>query len=468
MRVKSPRLCDPRVKQYSGYLDTEDDKHFFFWFFESRRNPSESPLVMWLNGGPGCSSSTGLLMELGPCKVSDGGHDVTYNEFGWNEYANMIFLDQPVNVGYSYSSKNVTDSPSAAEDVYVFMQLFLKAYPEYANAPFSIAAESYGGVYAPNIASTIHRKNKALADGKQLAQGLAHRIRHINLSTVLLGNAMSEPRTQLGLVGLNACNGPYPIYKNPNGPECRQLEAKSAGCGRRVQECYDIGTIEVWYVSQSFILIQFLTWRVPSGKALNWCDENVFSAPEKLGINPFDTRIKCPNAPLCYAEMEWLTTWLNNQTVKAELGVPSALDFSSCNWDLNKAMTDSGEGARNAAALLPELLADGIRVLAYGGNADFLVPPVGYLEWMSKLDSVFQDEFVFAPILPWSVEKNGTTVGVVKAAGGKTSSAGNFTFVSVYEAGHMMPYNQPAAALRMFKRWLENKSLAGWRDDEEL
>ncbi|KAG9028869.1 hypothetical protein FS837_003712 [Tulasnella sp. UAMH 9824] len=130
-------------------------------------------------------------------------------------------------------------------------------------------------------------------------------------------------------------------------------------------------------------------------------------------------------------------------------------------------MTYGGEGAKNTAALIPELLADGIRVLVYGGNADFLVPPVRYLEWMSKLDSVFKEEFRVAPILPWATTKNNVTAGVVKAAGGKITSAGNFTYVSAFEAGHMMPHDQPEAALYMFKRWLDNRSLVEMSEEDE-
>jgi cathepsin A (carboxypeptidase C) len=96
------KLCDTSVGQKVGYLDA-DGKHFFFWFFESRSKPADDPLILWLNGGPGCSSLTGLLMELGPCRVNPTGNGTTFNPYSWNTNANIIFLDQPVEVGFSYS-----------------------------------------------------------------------------------------------------------------------------------------------------------------------------------------------------------------------------------------------------------------------------------------------------------------------------------------------------------------------------
>ena len=69
LRVTEPTLCERNVKQHSGYLDIAEDKHLFFWFFEARENPETAPLILWMNGGPGCSSSTGLLFELGPCRI---------------------------------------------------------------------------------------------------------------------------------------------------------------------------------------------------------------------------------------------------------------------------------------------------------------------------------------------------------------------------------------------------------------
>lgn len=96
IRLKKPKICDSSVKQVSGlvtpfqlskravlirlvarYLDISDSKHLFFWAFESRDKVDEDPLVMWLNGGPGCSSSTGLLFELGPCNIVDNGENLS-------------------------------------------------------------------------------------------------------------------------------------------------------------------------------------------------------------------------------------------------------------------------------------------------------------------------------------------------------------------------------------------------------
>jgi len=97
VRIKKSDFCDPTVNVYTGYLDVDAGaKHLFFYFFESRRNPDKDDVMMWINGGPGCSSAMGLLMELGPCKIDmDSKNGTVWNPYGWNEEANIFFLDQP-------------------------------------------------------------------------------------------------------------------------------------------------------------------------------------------------------------------------------------------------------------------------------------------------------------------------------------------------------------------------------------
>ena len=128
-------------------------------FFESRHSPKTAPVTLWLNGGPGCSSMTGVLFENGPCRVADDGNNVTYNKHSWTSHSNMIFLDQPVNVGYSYSSdgSDVNNTPVAAEDVYAFLELFFATrggeLVPCSRAPFAFRDRpSSGGRSLPSLA----------------------------------------------------------------------------------------------------------------------------------------------------------------------------------------------------------------------------------------------------------------------------------------------------------------------------
>ena len=146
----------------------------------------------------------------------------------------MIFLDQPVNTGFSYGDDGTTvsNTPAAGKDVYAFLELFLNRFPEYSTQPFHIAAESYGGIYAPNFANVIYKANKDMA----LAPN--SRVKHINLASVMLGNGLTDPYAQLSSVPDYACGGPYPIYDDPEGPECMALRTKLPTCQRLIKTCY--------------------------------------------------------------------------------------------------------------------------------------------------------------------------------------------------------------------------------------
>jgi cathepsin A (carboxypeptidase C) len=199
---------------------------------------------LWLNGGPGCSSTTGLLFELGPCTIQKDGESTTPNKHSWNEDSNVIFLDQPVNVGYSYSAdgSTINNSPAAAEDVLAFLELFLSRFPKYSKAGFHLAAESYGGHFGPNIASVIHNKNKQLRVAPVPNQPI------INLESLILANGLTEPKTQFGKVAEYACEGPYHVFDSDSS-ECRSLRDKTASCQRLVQACYDYNNRLAWCVS---------------------------------------------------------------------------------------------------------------------------------------------------------------------------------------------------------------------------
>ena len=107
-------ICEttPGVKSYSGYVHLPPNAdearpynvNLFFWFFEARQNPQNAPLTLWLQGGPGVPSITAALGENGPCLVNNNSIDTTLNPYSWTEVSNMLYIDQPVQVGFSYDS----------------------------------------------------------------------------------------------------------------------------------------------------------------------------------------------------------------------------------------------------------------------------------------------------------------------------------------------------------------------------
>lgn len=440
LRLTEPRLCDPSVKQYSGYLDVTTGKHLFFWFFEARHKPESAPLTLWLNGGPGCSSMTGLLFELGPCKVADEGTKVTVNPHSWNEHSNIIFLDQPVNVGYSYSDdgSRVDNSIDSAEDVYAFLQLFLKRHAQYASAPFHVAAESYGGTYAPHIASAIYHHNAV-----KHASSAHDDKTHINLASVILANGDTDPYVQVPMLPEYLCSGPYPVL---NGSDCDNMRKKAEVCQRLIGFCYTYDTPLTCAPAQSY------------------CFKELYDFPplQELGLNPYDVRKKCEpekNGDLCYAEITWIDIWMNKPDIKRALGVPPRLQFESCNMLVNGDFNRRGDGMRNSAAPLPELVDGGVRLLVYAGNADMGCNYMGNEAWVTRLPNQFHEEFEASPSEPWAVLTSGRVAGEVRTAGSNGFTAGNVTFVQIYEAGHMAPYDQPEAAYDLFTRWIRDLPL---------
>ncbi|GBN91416.1 putative serine carboxypeptidase ctsa-1 [Araneus ventricosus] len=127
-------------KHYSGYLNATRGRYLHYWFVESQRSPTTDPVVLWMNGGPGCSSLDGFLSELGPLHVSADGKSLYKNPYSWNRVANVIFLEAPAGVGFSYADnkKYFTDDDSTSYDNYVALQSFFEKFPEFKKNDFYI------------------------------------------------------------------------------------------------------------------------------------------------------------------------------------------------------------------------------------------------------------------------------------------------------------------------------------------
>ncbi|CAD6247007.1 unnamed protein product [Miscanthus lutarioriparius] len=172
-------------QQFAGYV-TANESHgraLFYWFFEATHDVENKPLVLWLNGGPGCSSvGYGALEELGPFLVQKGKPEISLNPNSWNKEANLLFVDSPAGVGFSYTntSKDLSQfgDELTATDAHAFLLNWFKRFPQFKGHDFYLAGESYAGHYIPQLGVKILEGNKK-----------AHRKDRINLKGIMIGNA---------------------------------------------------------------------------------------------------------------------------------------------------------------------------------------------------------------------------------------------------------------------------------------
>ncbi|KAH7332048.1 hypothetical protein KP509_20G065500 [Ceratopteris richardii] len=171
-----------RFKQYGGFInvDPANDRHLFYYFVEADvASPLLLPLTLWLNGGPGCSSlGGGAFTELGPFHPNNRGDGLISNLYSWNKVSNMLFLESPSGVGFSYASLNDTEGSSddskTANQNLAFLLNWLQEYPEYQASKLFLTGESYAGHYIPQLSDLIFKYNQNPTHGFSLnLQGIA-------------------------------------------------------------------------------------------------------------------------------------------------------------------------------------------------------------------------------------------------------------------------------------------------------
>ncbi|KAE9598331.1 putative carboxypeptidase D [Lupinus albus] len=187
---KLPGQPHVNFSQYGGYVTVDKlaGRALYYYFVESQHSKEKMPLLLWLNGGPGCSSlAYGAMEELGPFRVNSDGKTLTKNRYSWNYAANVLFLESPGGVGFSYSNKSsdydTSGDRKTATDNYIFLVNWFERFPEYKKRDFYIAGESYAGHYVPQLAHTILHNNKKANKSK------------INLKGIMIGNAVINDET---------------------------------------------------------------------------------------------------------------------------------------------------------------------------------------------------------------------------------------------------------------------------------
>eukprot|EP00127_Corallochytrium_limacisporum_P005670 Clim_evm49s210 gene=Clim_evmTU49s210 len=402
-------LCDT-VDQEAGYIDIGDGKNIFYWYFDSRNDPSNDPVMIWFTGGPGCSSAVALFHENGPCHIQEDNKTTKPNPYSWTNKANVLWIDQPAGVGFSYGPEDDRNENDVADDMITFLTVFFESYPEIKHRQFFIFGESYGGHYVPAVAARVQiwNKNAKSEDEK------------INLVGIGIGNGLTDPLHQYP-------EYPEYAYKNHVKPlvskdEYESMKGSVSTCSAFIKRCQGGSSVSCFL-------------------AYTYCNMELMQPPMKKGINQYDVREQCEVKPLCY-DFSDVETFLNSDDVQKELGVDQS--WTSCNFDINRNFMF--DFMREFEKMVADSLADGVRVLIYAGDCDWICNWMGNLAWVKVLDWEHKEEWNKSEFEKWSVGG--------KPAGEKISS-NNLTFLRVYEAGHMVPMNQPEAALQMFNEFLD-------------
>lgn len=416
-KFRFPNLVDPGgvsvddLGHHAGYYQIQHSHaaKMFYFFFESR-NSKKDPVVIWLTGGPGCSSELALFYENGPFSIAKN-MSLVWNEYGWDKVSNLLYVDQPTGTGFSYSSDKRDirhNEDGVSNDLYDFLQAFFVEHPQFAKNDFYITGESYAGHYIPAFAARVHHGNKA----KQGA--------HINLKGFAIGNGLTNPEIQYKAYSDYALD--MSIIKKS---DYERINKVLPVCETAIKLCGTDGTI--------------------SCMASYYVCSSIFNSIMALAgdTNYYDIRKKCEGS-LCY-DFSNAEKFLNKKSVRESLGVGD-IDFVSCSPTVYQAMLV--DWMRNLEAGIPALLEDGIKVLIYAGEYDLICNWLGNSRWVHAMQWSGQKEFGGSSEIPFEVD--GSAAGVLK-------THGPLSFLKVHDAGHMVPMDQPKAALEMLKRWTSGK-----------
>ncbi|XP_058097051.1 serine carboxypeptidase 1-like [Magnolia sinica] len=395
--------------QYSGYVTVDPTKGraLFYYFVESPDHPSTKPLVLWLNGGPGCSSfGIGAMMELGPFRVNSDGKTLRANDYAWNKEANILFLESPAGVGFSYSNTttdyHLSGDQRTAEDSYTFLVNWLERFPQYKTRDFFITGESYAGHYIPQLAQTILGYNKVTDQTV------------INLRGIAIGNGWIDDEINMkgmfdffwthALTSDEIHDG---ITQNCNfSSEANTTEA----CSKAVRQLWAaFGHIDIY---------------------------NIYA--------PFCTNSSSPRPDVEFdpCSSEYIGAYLNLPEVQKSLhanvtGLP--YPWTDCSSVIDMWI----DRQTTLMPTIQELMASDLRVWIYSGDIDGIVPVTATRYAINNLNTSVQ-----TPWYPWYTQEE---------VGGYVVEYQQLTFVTIRGSGHFVPSYQPARALTMFSSFLQGK-----------
>ncbi|AES69761.1 putative carboxypeptidase D [Medicago truncatula] len=413
---KLPGQPNVKFSQYGGYvtIDKIAGSAFYYYFVEAHHSKETLPLLLWLNGGPGCSSlAYGAMQEVGPFRVNSDGKTLYKNNYSWNYAANVLFLESPAGVGFSYSNKSSDYDTSGdrrtAADNYIFLMNWLERFPEYKNRDFYIAGESYAGHYVPQLAHNILHHNKK-----------ANRT-IINLKGIMIGNAVINDDTdEQGMYDFLATHA---IISDQTAYNIKKF-CNFSSTSNQTTECSDAAS----EVDKNTLFLDIYNIYAPV-----CTNHSLTNRPKKVS----DVLDPCSD--------DYIQAYFNRGDVQEALHANVTKlehDWEAC----STIISNWGDSPTTIIPLLHELLNNGLRVWIFSGDIDGRVPVTGTKYSLKKMKLPIETTWY-----PWFIKGEiGGYAEVYK---------GGLTFATVREAGHQVPSYQPARALSLIMHFLNGTPL---------
>jgi len=392
-------------EMFTGFIvidnNTQANLFYHLFAFNQTQLSKSAPLVIWLQGGPGCGSSFGNYDEIGPVKIFNNSRSTGFvferNPETWNNQAHLLFIDQPTGSGFSQANGlKVNSTVQAAQNFQVFLARFYQLYPELTSSYLYIFGESYAGKYIPVFTTTL-LKNQTFSS-------------KIRIGGIGIGDGWSDPVRQVPTYGT------FGYAAGIIGPNTRDTLRK--------QEYQAISLIKDEQYGKATKL---------SNKILDDLSAAAGGVSE-YNYREYDSDDMFP-----------FSVWLNTAEAQDYLEIPHQ-EYFDCNPEVSD---DFVEDNTQSVADYYSYLISNIPVLLYNGQDDDNCDYEGVINYINALNWSDIKNFRSAKRTVWSLS-DGTKAGLVKRYG-------NFTFLMLYQAGHMVPSDQPKASSQMLYNFLNKK-----------
>ncbi|KAJ6772943.1 SERINE CARBOXYPEPTIDASE-LIKE 28 [Salix koriyanagi] len=413
--------------QFSGYITVDPlaGRALFYWLIEAPKTskPKSKPLVLWLNGGPGCSSvAYGASEEVGPFRVRPDGKTLYLNPYAWNKVANLLFLDSPAGVGFSYSNTSsdtyTVGDKRTAKDAYTFLVNWFERFPQYKHRPFYIAGESYAGHYIPELSRVIARRNKGVKNPV------------INFTGFLLGNPLIDDYHDN--VGTHEYWWNHGLISDSTYEDLKKFCPNNTflfprgECNSALETAYsEFGDINPYNIYSSpcneiSTLRQYLNHSLPWKFRGN--DECVVLYTRRYMNRPEVQ--KALHANITGISHPWVT----------------------CSSVIRRNWSDS---PKSMLPIFKELIKAGIRIWVFSGDTDAILPLTATRYSINALKLQTNISWY-----AWYDDHH--------QVGGWSQVYKGLTYVTVRGAGHEVPLTQPRLALLLFRQFLKNEPMSAF------